>query len=98
MIFFRIFPALALITLALTAFSVLCASHTFRITARFAVSFFLAIKQCRIIFQKSLNQKLASAADRVVEVVYGIPVLLKPSALGLAAIGSDFIRRECQGE
>ena len=45
-----------------------------------------------------LNQKLASAADRVVEVVYGIPVLLKPSALGLAAIGSDFIRRECQGE
>ena len=26
-----------------------------------------------------LNQKLASAADRVVEVVYGIPVLLKPS-------------------
>ena len=45
-----------------------------------------------------LNQKLASAADRVVEVVYGIPVLLKPSALGPAAIGSDFIRRECQGE
>ena len=45
-----------------------------------------------------LNQKLASAADRVVEVVYGIPVLLKPSALGRAAIGSDFIRRECQGE
>ena len=56
MIFFRIFPALALITLALTAFSVFCASRTFRITARFAVSFFLAIKQCRIIFQKSLNQ------------------------------------------
>ena len=45
-----------------------------------------------------LNQKLASAADRVVEVVYGIPVLLKPSALGPAAIGADFKRRECQGE
>lgn len=37
-----------------------------------------------------LNQKLASAADRVVEVVYGIPVPLKPSALGPAAIGADF--------
>ena len=45
-----------------------------------------------------LNQKLASAADRVVEVVYGIPLLLKPSALGSAAFGSDFIRREGQGE
>ena len=45
-----------------------------------------------------LNQKLASTADRVVEVVYGIPVLLKPSALGPAAIGADFKRRECQGE
>ena len=45
-----------------------------------------------------LNQKLASAADRVVEVVYGIPVPLKPSALGPAAIGADFKRRECQGE
>ena len=38
-----------------------------------------------------LNQKLASAADRVVEVVYGIPVLLKPSALGPAAIGADLL-------
>ena len=34
-----------------------------------------------------LNQKLASAADRVVEVVYGIPVLLKPSALGPGSSG-----------
>lgn len=44
-----------------------------------------------------LNQKLASAADRVVEVVYGIPVPWKPIS-GQAAAGGDFIRRECQGE
>ena len=45
-----------------------------------------------------LNQKLAAAADRVVEVVYGIPVFWKPSSSGQAAVGVDLIRRECQGE
>ena len=44
-----------------------------------------------------LNQKLASAADRVVEVVHGIPVLWKPVS-GQAAVGADLTRRECQGE
>ena len=44
-----------------------------------------------------LNQKLASAADRVVELVHGIPVLWKPIS-GQAAVGADLTRRECQGE
>ena len=44
-----------------------------------------------------LNQKLASAADRVVEVVHGIPVLWKPVS-GQAVVGADLTRRECQGE
>ena len=44
-----------------------------------------------------LNQKLASAADRVVELVHGIRVLWKPIS-GQAAVGADLTRRECQGE
>lgn len=45
-----------------------------------------------------LNQKLAAAADRVVEVVYGIPVFWKPYASRQAAVGGDLIKRGCQGE
>lgn len=45
-----------------------------------------------------LNRKLAAAADRVVEVVYGIPVFWKPLSRKEAAAGDDLIRRECQGE